>query len=258
MAPPVFDVTRPDPARVQNSLEGGKDGYAADRDQAARLLAADPGIADRAREHLAFLDAAVRRAAAEAGIGQFVYLRCGFPRPGRDLHDAARAAAPGARVAYVDADPVVLSHARALLRGPGLAASGADPADPAGVWKDPDVLSVIDPDQPVGVVLGAVLNFAGEDEARQVCAGHIQAAAPGSWIAMSAVHYTDRVLYGKVMEVVSASGFRSVAVDGFRSFFGGLEPVHPGFTCARKWLGGIAGSPRRLPAYMLCGAAVKP
>ncbi len=258
MAPPVFDTSVPDVTRVQACLSGGKDTYEADREQAARLLAADPEIGKRAAEHLQFLAAAVKRAALEGGIGQFLYLRCGFPRPGRDLHDWAREVSPGARVAYADTDPVVVSHARALLRGPGLAASGADPLDPAAVWDDPDVLSVINPGEPVGVVFGAIANFHPAGMVREACAGHMAHAAPGSWLVASAVCYRDEALYREVLAASSGSRFRSVTADEFASFFAGLELVAPDVTCIQRWMRRMAGPPLRRPAFMLAGAGVRP
>ena len=117
-----MDTSKPNIARVYDYWLGGKDNYAADRDVADRMLEHDPGLRDRVRDNREFV-AGVARLAAERGIAQFIDLGAGLPtRP--SVHEAARAVHPGARVAYVDNDPVVVSHARALLAtGAGLASA---------------------------------------------------------------------------------------------------------------------------------------
>jgi S-adenosyl methyltransferase len=116
-----MDTSKPNIARVYGYWLGGKDNYAIDRDVAGRMLAHDPGLRDRVRDNREFVTG-VARLAAERGIAQFIDLGAGLPtRP--SVHEAARAVNPGARVWYVDNDPVVVSHARALLAtGAGLAA----------------------------------------------------------------------------------------------------------------------------------------
>ncbi len=124
-----FDSATPNMARVYNYWLGGKDHYAADRAEAERLLAIYPPLRDLVRENRAFVTQAVSWAARQ-GIGRFIDLGAGLPAS-PPVHQAARAVLPAARVAYVDIDPVVLSHARALLTSDdGVTAVAADLRDP--------------------------------------------------------------------------------------------------------------------------------
>jgi hypothetical protein len=166
-----FDIGTPNMARVYGYWLGGKDHYAADREEAERLLMTYPPLRDLVRENRAFVIQAVTWAARQ-GI-QPVH------RPGRRapaspaVHHAARAVRPTARVAYVDIDPIVLSHARALLAtSDGVTAVDADLRDPAAVLTDPDLRAVIDPTRPVAVILGAILHFLDPDTARAVTTGY--------------------------------------------------------------------------------------
>ena len=254
-----FDTSRPDAARVLDCLLGGRDNFAADRELAARIAEADPAAAKRARENRAFLAAATVRAARE-GVSQFIVAGCGFPRPaGLNIHDAAREAAPGARVCYVDRDPVALVHARALLAGPGVAASGADPADPAAVLSDPDVLSVIDPAEPFGVIIVSLLHFLPEDAARDVCAGYADAMPPGSWLICTGSWFDDAGLLARLREVFTPAEIHPHPPQVFRGFFSGLNIVPPGITSARRWVAGVAsGPPCRKAGYVLAAAGIKP
>ncbi|MFL6051745.1 MAG: SAM-dependent methyltransferase [Actinoallomurus sp.] len=118
--PPGFDPTMPDEARVIDYMLGGKDNFAADREAADRALAMAPELPMMAREARKFLDRAVRFL-VEAGIRQFVDIGCGLPTQG-SVHEVAHATAPGARIVYVDNDPLVVNHAEALLTGSSRAA----------------------------------------------------------------------------------------------------------------------------------------
>ena len=158
-------------ARVYDYWLGGKDHYAADRAEAERLLAIYPPLRAMVRENRAFVAQAVTWAARQ-GIGQFIDLGSGFPAS-LSVHKTARTVLPSARVAYVDNDPVVLTHARALLAtSDGVAAVAADLRDPAAVLAHPDLRTVIDPANPAGIILGAVLHFLDADAARSVTTGY--------------------------------------------------------------------------------------
>ena len=108
-----FDPNKPNAARIYDYLLGGKDNFAADRQAAAQLVRALPDAALAAKANRAFLAAAVRYVAG-CGIGQYVDIGAGLPTS-PNVHQCAQAAVPGARVAYIDNDPVVVAHARALL-----------------------------------------------------------------------------------------------------------------------------------------------
>ncbi len=152
-----FDPAMPNTARVYSRLLGGKDHFPSDRAEADLLLEIYPPLAEMVKENRAFIAEAVTWAATE-GVGQFIDLGAGLPAPPA-VHETAQAVLPGARVAYVDLDPMVLSHARALLADPGVAAVAADLRDPAAVLADHDLRAVINPAEPVCVILGAVLHF---------------------------------------------------------------------------------------------------
>ncbi len=132
-----FDPAMPNTGRVYSRLLGGKDHFAADRAEADVLLGIYPPLAEMVKENRAFLAEAVTWAASQ-GIGQFLDLGAGLPATPA-VHQTARAVLPAARVAYVDRDPMVLSHARALLAAPGVAAVAADLRDPAVVLADPEL-----------------------------------------------------------------------------------------------------------------------
>ena len=161
-----IDFTRPNVARVYDVLAGGRDNFAADRELAGRLLEVCPSLGNVVRENRAFIARAVTWA-AQQGIGQFADLGTGMSaRP--SVGDAARAVIPGARIAYIDHDPIVIAIARALLAGDeGTAAAAADLTDPAAVLAHPDVRAVIDPAEPVCVVLGLALSLMPARQARR-------------------------------------------------------------------------------------------
>ena len=198
------DSGSPNVARVYDCWLGGKDHYAADREEAGRLLRIYPPLRAMVRENRAFLAQAVTWAAGQR-IGQFTDLGAGLPTV-QNTHEVARAVNPAARVAYVDIDPVVLSHARALLAtSDGVAAVAADLRDPAAVLADPQLRAVIDPAEPVCVILAAVLHFLDADAARQVTAGYARLIAPGSCLAVSVVCYDDEALGKRLAAEYTAS-----------------------------------------------------
>ncbi len=185
------------------------------------------------RENRAFVAEAVTWAAGQ-GIGQFLDLGAGLPAS-PSVHQTAQAVLPAARVAYVDTDPMVLSHARALLAGPGVAAVAADLRDPAAVLADPELRAVIDPAEPVCVILAAVLHFLDAGTAREVAAGYARLSAPGSCLVISCAAYDDAALAKRLAEEYTAGQFVSHSREDVESFFAGLEMVGPGVTEAQTW-----------------------
>src|ERR1700758_1946708 len=147
--PPEIDTSKPHAARIYDFLLGGKDNFAADREVAERTLKVWPGMRIAARENRAFLRRAVTYLAAEAGISQFLDIGSGLPTAG-NVHEIARDASPGARVVYIDNDPVVGVHGRALLADAATARFvTADVRRPAEVLDDPEVQGFIDFRRPV-------------------------------------------------------------------------------------------------------------
>jgi S-adenosyl methyltransferase len=229
-----FDPATPNMARVYDYWLGGKDHFPADRAEAERLLGIYPPLRDLVRENRAFVIQAVSWAARQ-DIGQFIDLGAGLPASPA-VHQAARKVLPAARVAYVDIDPVVLSHARALLAtSDGVTAVAADLRDPGAVLADPELRTVIDPARPVCVILGAVLHFLDADAARAVTAGYARLIAPGSCLAVSVASFDDEALGKQLAEEYTAAHWHNHTPSDVQSFFAELELVGPGVTEAQTW-----------------------
>jgi hypothetical protein len=230
----ALDTSVPNIARIYNCWLGGKDHFAADRAEADRLVALYPPLPALARENRAFL---IRAAgwAARQGIGQFMDLGAGLPAS-PSVHQAARAVLPAARVVYVDTDPVVLTHAVALLAtGDGVAAVDADLRDPAAVWGHRDLRAVINPARPVYVILGAVVHFLDPDAARAVTAGYTSLMAAGSCLVLSCARFEDEDLAKQLAEVYTAATWYNHSPADVAEFFDGLDLAGPGVTEARTW-----------------------
>ena len=229
-----LDTSVPNMARIYNYWLGGKDHFAADRAEAARLVALYPPLPALARENRAFLIAAAGWAARQ-GIGQFIDLGAGLPAS-PSVHQAARAVLPAARVAYVDIDPVVLTHAVALLAtGDGVSAVDADLRDPAAVLGNRDLRAVIDPGRPVCVILGAVVHFLDPAAARAVTAGYASLLAPGSCLVISCARFEDEELAKQLAQEYTAATWYNHSPADIAGFFDGLELAGPGITEARTW-----------------------
>jgi len=211
----------PNMARVYDYWLGGKDHYAADRAEAERLLAIYPPL------RVSW--------AARQGVGQFFDLGAGLPAS-PSVHQAARAVLPAARVAYVDLDPVVLSHARALLAtGDGVTAVSADLCDPAGVLTHPELRAVIDPARPTGIILGAVLHFLDANAAHAVTAGYARLMAPGSCLIISVACFQDEALGKRLAAEYTAAEFVNHAPADIASFFAGVDMIGPSLVEAATW-----------------------
>lgn len=164
-SPTGIDTSVAHPARVYDYLLDGKDNFEADRAVAEQLVAGSLPVRELARANRAFLGRAVKYL-AEQGIDQFLDIGTGIPSA-NNTHEVAQRVNPAARVVYVDNDPIVLAHARALMAGHGLGATTVilgDLRDPAAILAHPEVQAVIDFDRPVGLILVAVLHFIGEEE----------------------------------------------------------------------------------------------
>jgi len=250
-----FDTSVAHQARMYDYLLGGKDHYAADRAEAARLLATYPPVAAMARENRAFLARAITWA-AQQGISQFADLGAGLPAA-PNTHQVARAINPAAAVTYIDTDPVVLSHARALLAtSDGIAAIAADLRDPAAVLAHQELRAVIDPARPVAVILGAVLHFLDAQAARQVTAGYARQMAPGSCLIISVARFDDEALGKQLAAGYTAGPFVNHAPADIASFFAGLDMVGPGLAEAATWRPWTPGPvPRHREGHVLAGIA---
>jgi S-adenosyl methyltransferase len=250
-----FDPYVPHPARVYNAWLGGKDNYAADRDAAAKLLAAVPDAGIAARDNRAFLGRAVRFLAGEAGIRQFLDIGTGLPTHG-NVHEIAHAADPAARVVYADNDPVVTTHANALLAdAPTVAAVNADLRCPRDLLTSPAVRALIDFNKPVAVLLVAVLHFVDDSQDPWAIVECIKEhIAPGSYLVVSHVtddelSYDARRCARQAYEGASAPGVART-LEGIARFFDGMVMVGPGLVNAAAWRSnGVMHMPRRALFY---------
>ena len=239
---PQIDTSRPHPARMYDYFIGGKNHFAADRQTAAKVLRHSPSIRVAARENRAFLGRAVRYLAAEAGIRQFLDIGTGLPTT-NNVHEVAQEFAPSARVVYVDNDPLVLAHARALLTSSPEGRTAyihADLRDPEAILSSPVVREVLDFSQPIALILVAVLHFI-HDEFKPAAAitTLLDALPSGSYLAAS--HVTGEHLPEEA--AATTRTYRSSGVplqtrdsDEFAALaFSGLELVPPGVVLVSEW-----------------------
>jgi O-methyltransferase involved in polyketide biosynthesis len=252
-----FDPATPNTARVYSRLLGGKDHFPPDRAEADVLLNIYPPLAEMVKENRAFIAEAVSWAAVQE-IGQFLDLGAGLPAfPA--VHQTARTILPAAQVAYVDTDPMVLSHVRALLAGPGVAAVAADLRDPAAVLADPELRTIIDPAAPVCVILAAVLHFLDAGTAREVTAGYARLIAPGSCLVITCASYDDEALAKRLAAEYTAGQFVNHTRQDVVSFFAGLELVGPGVSEAQTWRAWhLEAVMRHREGHVLAGVARRP
>jgi O-methyltransferase involved in polyketide biosynthesis len=232
-----FDAGTPSIARVYDRWLGGKDNFAADRAVADSLSEEFPEIADLARANRQFVIRAVRHVAA-AGITQFIDIGTGLPTS-PSIDETVRRLQPAACVAYVDCDPVVLVHARAILAGHrGVVVVSGDMRRPHEILSDPGLRLVIDLSRPVCIMLTSVLHFVTPAEADAIVATFVSAMAPGSYLILSSGTST-----GTSPELIArlAAAYQDTTVVSGRSeaeiaaYFTGLELLPPGLVDVWAW-----------------------
>ncbi|GIF53549.1 S-adenosyl methyltransferase [Asanoa ferruginea] len=227
-------------ARLWNYLLGGKDNFAADRAAAEQVLAFMPELVQSARFNREFLGRAVRHLAGEAGVRQFLDIGTGLPTAD-NTHQVAQATAPDSRIVYVDNDPMVLVHARALLTSSPEGATDyidADVSDPARILTE--AAKTLDFDRPVAVMLLGILNFVvDDDQAREIVTTLTEAVPAGSYLVIS--HPTREVNPEAVDRAVAMwndGGAAPMAVrdpDVIARFFDGWELIEPGLVTCSHW-----------------------
>jgi S-adenosyl methyltransferase len=235
-----IDTTKPHPARMYDAYLGGKDNYAADREAVRQILRIWPEVRSIAQTNRAFMHRAVRFLAGEAGVRQFVDIGTGIPSAG-NVHEVAGQVAPGARVAYIDNDPIVHVRANALLTGSGTTGIVlADLRDPGGILGSPKLRELIDFTQPVALLLVAVVHFLTEAEApARIVAVLRDALPPGSYLVLS--HGTADFHPPGVAGQAAAGYEHATAPLVLRSFeqvsafFDGFDLVEPGLVQASLW-----------------------
>lgn len=234
-----FDVNTPSAARMYDYMLGGKDNFAADRAAAERLAELMPEVRELALANRRFLKRAVRHI-AERGVDQFIDIGTGVPTP-PNVHEIARETHPGARVVYVDNDPIVAAHNRALRETDGVLAVSADARDTAAVLENPKVRELIDFDRPVGVLFVAVLHYLGDDDqVRPVLARYREAVAPGSYLAASVVATgwdMSEVTARQYMSVFTSSSVPMTmrSADEIAALLTDVDLEEPGLVPVTKW-----------------------
>jgi hypothetical protein len=240
-APLPFDTSTAHQARMYDHVLGGKDNYAVDRAAVEEWAKVDPGIVFTARANRAFLGRVVRYLTAEAGIRQFLDIGTGIPTAG-NTHQVAQAIAPESRVVYVDYDPVVLAHARALLDSHEAGRTGyidADLRDTGTILGQ--AAELLDLTQPVAITLLAILHVIPDADDPHTVVGKLLGAMPtGSYLAVSHLG-TDLIDGDKQEGVKDLAGRMIQQMPTYRSreqvgrFFDGTDLVAPGLVRVEEW-----------------------
>jgi hypothetical protein len=234
------DPSRPNIARVYDYLLDGKDNFAADRAVVEQIMAALPEVQVGVQAQRALLGRVVRYLVAEAGIDQLLDIGSGLPTAD-NVHQIARRAAPDTptRVVYVDNDPVVLSHARALLADSAITfAEDGDLLRPSTITGSPAIRSHLDWDRPIGLLLCGIVHYVlDEEHPGQVIAELVDALPPGSYVFIH--HMLDsgdpatRELQENMQKGLGRVRFRTLAE--VNELFGGLPLVEPGLVTVARW-----------------------
>jgi hypothetical protein len=258
---PAFDTSVAHVARVYNYWLGGKDNFAADRAAAEQAMAAFPDIVHSARANRAFLRRSVTYLAG-AGIRQFLDIGTGIPSA-NNTHEVAQSVAPDSRIVYVDNDPVVLAHARALLTS---TPSGATDYIDADLRHPEPILAAaaqtLDLSEPVAVMLMAILQHVSDEDDPYAIVGALMAAVPsGSYLALSHpakdIHAAEMAEMAKRLNQTMAEKVTFRTHDEVAPFFAGLELVEPGMTNVPQWRPETE-SEASSPAALWGGVARKP
>jgi hypothetical protein len=246
---PEVDASRPHPVRVHNYWLGGKDNYAADRELADKMIAELPDLAMIAQAHRRFMERAVRHLVTEERATQFLLLGSGLPST-YNLHQVAQQVEPLAAVVYVDSDPVVAAHSRALLishpKG-AVAFVPGDVAEPAALLDDPELAAVLDLGSPVAVALSSTLMRHSDAAARAILDTLLARLAPGSHLVIT--HPTadfDPTGVQRAMQVGN-EGRLGASVRTrveFAELFAGTQLLEPGVVPIEEWRPDEVG-PRR-------------
>jgi hypothetical protein len=240
-ARPPFDISVANQARIYDYLLGGKDNYAADRAAVDAVLKVAPEMGFTARANRAFLGRVVRYLAAEAGIRQFLDIGTGIPTAG-NTHQVAQAVAPESRVVYVDYDPVVLAHARALLTSSKSGATqyvDADLRDTAAILGQ--AARLLDFSKPVAVTLLMILHVIPDsDDPYTIVAKVMDALPPGSYLAVS--HLGAELLgqeakegFEDVVNRMAQQQYIGRNSEQMLRFFDGMDLVEPGLVRVEEW-----------------------
>jgi hypothetical protein len=235
---PKLDPTVPQTARIWNYLLGGKDNFAVDREVGDQIMASLPQLAENARLSRAYLTRAVRYLAGEAGVRQFLDIGTGLPTAD-NTHQVAQAAAPEARVVYVDNDPLVLSHARALLTSTPEGVTDyvdADMRDPATIFTEAS--RTLDLSRPVALMLMGILGHVeSDDEAKLIIKSFMDRLPPGSYMAMYDGSDTSEAVTEavRIWNISANPKYHLRSPERMASLFEGMDIVEPGVVSVTRW-----------------------
>jgi O-methyltransferase involved in polyketide biosynthesis len=227
---------------VYDVLLGGKDNFGPDREQAARMLEIFPQSAELVRHARQFQARAVAWL-TEHGVRQFLDLGCGLPTA-PNTHETAQATDPEARIAYVDNDALVLSHAGNLLaQTSGVLVCAGDLNYPAEILYDQRIREFLDFGRPIAAILAMTLHFFSAEQARDITAQVVAALPAGSYLVLSVVG-GEPELGDDLADAYTAADVHNHGAAGLAEFTKGLDLVEPGIIEARRW---------RAPAGVLGG-----
>jgi hypothetical protein len=233
-----FDASRPHVARVYDYLLGGKDNFAADRAIGDKMLVSVPAVQLGVRAQRDVLGRVVRYLVGEVGLRQLLDIGSGLPTAD-NVHEIAQRIDPATRVVYLDNDPIVLSHAEALLADDKATfVVDGDLRDPAGIVANPDVRKYLDWEQPIGLLMCGVLHYVLDDEQpAEVVATLYDALPSGSYVFIHHLLSTEdpaaAVLQEQMRSGLGRAQFRTL--DEVRLLFDGLELVEPGLVPVPDW-----------------------
>jgi hypothetical protein len=248
-----IDTSRPHSARIWNYWLGGKDNFAVDREAGAMVAKIFPGMVDEARASRAFLGRVVRYLAGEEGVRQFLDIGTGLPTAD-NTHEIAQHVAPESRIVYVDNDPMVLAHARALLTSTPQGVTkyiDADVHDPDGIMRE--AAGTLDLSQPIAIMLMGIMGHIGDDnEVQSIIKRLLDAVPSGSFLALSDGANTSQAAV-ESMEQYNKSGaipYHLRSPEQLAAFFDGLDLLEPGVVPRTYWRPDPdAGPPARVDGH---------
>jgi hypothetical protein len=242
--PACVDTTKPNIGRVYDYLLGGKDNFVIDRKVGEEILRLVPEAGEVSKANRAFLRRAVQHMVADAGIDQFLDIGSGLPTQG-NVHEIAQELNPGAKVVYVDIDPVVLTHTRALLKcHETTTITMADLRRPEQIIESSPVRDILDFDRPIGLLMIAILHHINDDEDPVGIAARLRdALAPGSHLAITHFHNPGEELPEEAaIAIASEEQFnerfgtgRWRTRDEILAYFGDFELAEPGLVPIPAW-----------------------
>ena len=233
-----FDASRPHVARVYDYLLGGKDNFSADRVIGDRMLASIPAVQLGVRAQRDVLGRVVRFLVGKVGLRQLLDIGSGLPTAD-NVHEIAQRIEPATRVVYLDNDPIVLSHAEALLADDkSTFVVDGDLRDPAGILANPDVRKYLDWEQPIGLLMCGILHYVlDEEHPADVVATLYHALPSGSYVFIHHLLALEdpaaAVLQEQMRTGLGRAQFRTM--DEVRALFGGMELVEPGLVLVPDW-----------------------